>query len=397
MEQLLDSDRNSATMLATKAFEKIIDEIRESNLNFQLQMTPFAAHISLKRSLIKEKSGVPRLPSTLETKSPKDPNSQSIIEALVVKNLQLEQRVNDLKEELTSIIDNSRASFLFEQKDLNIKKESEDDMHINILEDEIKNLKVENEEFREKFKEQKQEIGDLENIVKTKGEISNNLNKKLSEIKIKNDKECVALKKMHKTEVKAWKKELGQERREKIKLEKELKIIADEQKNNHVNKVKEPEPLSSLPPSAAEFQCSICGVEIANFKPKYLLGEMFNPACSNCDDSFEGDNTGPDHTGCKHEQQCVLRQPYPPPSPSMPFLVNESSKYHEHMMSRAGVPGRYPGHERCMDAYSKNYGCEDCVWLKWHGELHGYPDIHPADFRKYLEPAEWNEVQTKLL
>ena len=111
MEQLFDSDRNSATMLATKAFEKIIDEIRESNLNFQLQMTPFAAHISLKRSLIKEKSGVPRLPSTLETQSSKNPDSQSIIADLVTKNRQLEHRINDLKEELASKIDNSRASF----------------------------------------------------------------------------------------------------------------------------------------------------------------------------------------------------------------------------------------------------------------------------------------------
>ena len=45
-----------------------------------------------------------------------------------------------------------------------------------------------------KIKEQKQKIGDLENIVKTKGEISINLIEKLSKIKIENDKECVALK-----------------------------------------------------------------------------------------------------------------------------------------------------------------------------------------------------------
>ena len=92
----------------------------------------------------------------------------------------------------------------------------------------------------------------------------------------------------------------------------------------------------------------------------------------------------------------MTRQPHPPPYPSITHIVNENSKYHEHMMSRAGVPGRYPGHERCMNAYSNNYGCEDCVWLKWHGELHGYPDIHPADFRKHLEPAEWEEIRSKL-
>ena len=51
-------------------------------------------------------------------------------------------------------------------------------------------------------------------------------------------------------------------------------------------------------------------------------------------------------------------------------------------MSADGVPGRYGGHDRCLDAYSKNYGCDDCVWLKWHGELHGFPDINPYDFKK---------------
>ena len=123
---------------------------------------------------------------------------------------------------------------------------------------------------------------------------------------------------------------------------------------------------------------------------------MVNPACNDCDDEFEGDNTGPDPDGCKHSPVCVTRQPHPPPYPSITHLVNEVTKYHEHMMSRAGVPGRYPGCERCMEAYSKNYGCDSCVWLKWHGEPHGYPDIHPADYKKYLEPAVWEVMRFRL-
>ena len=57
------------------------------------------------------------------------------------------------------------------------------------------------------------------------------------------------------------------------------------------------------------------------------------------------------------------------------------------MISKGGVPGRYGGHDKCMDAYSKNYGCESCVWFKWHGQLLGYPDINPYDFKKHLEPS----------
>ena len=54
-------DRNPA-MLALRAYDDIIHKIRSSNLNYHLQLSPFSAYISLKRSLVKEKSGVPLLP-----------------------------------------------------------------------------------------------------------------------------------------------------------------------------------------------------------------------------------------------------------------------------------------------------------------------------------------------
>ena len=47
---------------------------------------------------------------------------------------------------------------------------------------------------------------------------------------------------------------------------------------------------------------------------------------------------------------------------------------------------RVPG--RCFEVDYKNYGCDDCVWLKWHGDLHGYPDINPWEFKKYLDPED---------
>ena len=61
MKQINDSDYNPA-MFASTAFETIITQIQHSNLNFQLQMSPFSAQISLKKSLITERTGVSRLP-----------------------------------------------------------------------------------------------------------------------------------------------------------------------------------------------------------------------------------------------------------------------------------------------------------------------------------------------
>ena len=49
-------------MAASIAFNTILDQIRGSNLNFQMHLSPFSANISLKSSLIKNKSGAQLLP-----------------------------------------------------------------------------------------------------------------------------------------------------------------------------------------------------------------------------------------------------------------------------------------------------------------------------------------------
>jgi hypothetical protein len=56
------------------------------------------------------------------------------------------------------------------------------------------------------------------------------------------------------------------------------------------------------------------------------------------------------------------------------------------------IPGQFGGHKRCYSIDNKNYGCENCVWQKWYGELYGYPDINPWEFKKHLEPEEWSAI-----
>ena len=46
-------------MTASLTFQHILTQIQDSNLNFQLQVSPSAAVISLKKSFVKDKSGVP--------------------------------------------------------------------------------------------------------------------------------------------------------------------------------------------------------------------------------------------------------------------------------------------------------------------------------------------------
>ena len=69
---------------------------------------------------------------------------------------------------------------------------------------------------------------------------------------------------------------------------------------------------------------SICGTEIVDYKPQYFLRAAFNPACADCEDSLKGDNSDPDLYGCKQfQQQCMLEQPLPPPTPSNPLETKE--------------------------------------------------------------------------
>ena len=59
-KEILSSD---ATMAASIAFNKILQQVQSSSLNFHLQLSPFSAVISLKKSLVKDKAGCYLLPS----------------------------------------------------------------------------------------------------------------------------------------------------------------------------------------------------------------------------------------------------------------------------------------------------------------------------------------------
>ena len=59
----LPSGDSDLTMLAENVFEDILDRIKRSRLNFHLQISPFSAYISLKKSWQKDRSGALLVPS----------------------------------------------------------------------------------------------------------------------------------------------------------------------------------------------------------------------------------------------------------------------------------------------------------------------------------------------
>ena len=61
--QEINSESNP-TMIACKQFNEILNQIQHSGLNFQLQLSPFGAFISLRKSLVKDKKGDFIIPSS---------------------------------------------------------------------------------------------------------------------------------------------------------------------------------------------------------------------------------------------------------------------------------------------------------------------------------------------
>ena len=181
-------------MLAKNTFEDIIDQIQNSNLNFHLQMSPFSAIISLKRSLIRDKFGSFLLPSIVAPKS-----SKIEIAALASKNLMLENKVIALQKDLESAVDDcatAHSKIRFLQTETKIKIESSDiEAHfkeiakknelINTLEFDNQQLRQENVHLQISVENLNDSIQDLEVSNKRQKDISDKLHKNINETRVK--------------------------------------------------------------------------------------------------------------------------------------------------------------------------------------------------------------------
>ena len=131
-------------------------------------------------------------------------------------------------------------------------------------------------------------------------QVSKRLNTELARVKTEFKKDKNATVKDLKAEIKQWRKSLGLERSQKIKLEKKLVII----EASRTCSPRESSSATSIPTSILKYDseehedevaldletCSICARPIPNYTPRYSSGLLWNPACSDCDDASEDDN-----------------------------------------------------------------------------------------------------------
>ena len=203
MEQETNSDIDT-TMLASKAFYDILSRIQSSNLNFQLQISPFAALISLKKTLVKDKSGTYLLPpSTMPIVRDDD------FENLVARNLKLEKDILDLKknyEKAYESLQNSEAENevlkkAIIDKDIVLEKTKSDSLLLQNKLEKAENVMVND------FAECKERESKLTNYIYT------------LEARIKEDQETFLKHKSDTTEARKNKKSL------EVKIQSQEKII----------------------------------------------------------------------------------------------------------------------------------------------------------------------------
>ena len=76
MDGFINSD---PTMAANKAFDMILNCVQKSCLNYHVQLSPFSAVISIKKTLMKTLDGTPLFPKILESEAKTEHNELSIL------------------------------------------------------------------------------------------------------------------------------------------------------------------------------------------------------------------------------------------------------------------------------------------------------------------------------
>ena len=106
--------------METKIFENVLQQVKLSRLNFRLDESPFSAVINLRKSFIKDKSGIVlRPPPPLIPELDKN------------KILQLEKVVQSLQNDLESAVDDCGKVYKYKAKlegDLDIKSKEIDQL-----------------------------------------------------------------------------------------------------------------------------------------------------------------------------------------------------------------------------------------------------------------------------
>ena len=116
-----ECDTSELTMIAEQKFYNIISEIQASCLNYNMQLSPFSASISLKKSFIKDRMGNPMCSSYLAIT--KAPRLNISLEKLIFDNQKQEKELDCLKiEHEKGVSELAEASDIISRLQLTLKE-----------------------------------------------------------------------------------------------------------------------------------------------------------------------------------------------------------------------------------------------------------------------------------
>ena len=237
------SSSSDINMAICNTFEYLLNQIKSSNLNYHLQQSPFAAVISLKKSLIKDKNGNPLTPSLPVPGVPvpaarhaDQPDAKCLKDQII----KLEKIIRSLEcayEEAVLDSEEAHRNVAKIKDQLEILKAKVGDEKIDNLKVELKSisvkydksrcdlseLKIENENLKKNVAYQSTQLKaanrDLKHLEKLKIENEKSLETKISqlkEFKLKCDIEKRELKKKQKKENKKKKRDSENVAKEKL-------------------------------------------------------------------------------------------------------------------------------------------------------------------------------------
>jgi myosin heavy subunit len=322
MNTILESD---VTMATSISFSAILDEIQKSNLNFKIELSPFSAVVTLKKTPIKDRKGLFAVPS---------PPSSFLLHQAQNEIAKLSQRINILENENYQLKwDKKRA--VEQSKKLNI---AVDDLKHEL---EVKSAKIKVEEdFLVETSKIQIENEALKSQISKLECMTTSFNKKLAETMCKNDDEKAASEKSVRQEIKQWKKELGTERKLRINLEKKvsnLKLTSFASSNLSPASPYLPSMVSTNDSPSPVINCNICAEPISDYTPRFFLSNEINPACSICyehsNDDYDSEAKSQAIANSSFAHQ-IIEYPLPDPiistctpTPTFPFPLDSSAGF----------------------------------------------------------------------
>ena len=318
-----NSDTEKLAMDASSTFETLLLNLRNSNLNFKLELSPFSAVISLKKSFIKDKFGTPLLSAPLSPPSAPPPGNSQLLQENKYLNQKLfdqQKAIDALTFDLTNAVNECQEVHKVNDK---LKVENKD-LKSNIL-----GIKEETDLILEKATRAKHEKLAQEIITKTdelKLEVERNRNYK-TEIRNSTSKmeDLVKENKNLQTDV----KEIETKARNlSLSLKEAKKDLKEASKNHEDEKCSHIKEIQKLREIKEKYFTEIRQQEKNQRKEKKKEKQSLRKTAQLEVQKFENarnysklnDTILPDLTlqtpicqRCPHMSQCILRDPHPPP------------------------------------------------------------------------------------